>query len=147
MTRKLEERIAGAFLPNRRYRTVARIDHGLIRQDQQLLVNRAQDLFERTAPKIRPSDAPGEKRITGEQLSRSLACVLCFLRSHIKRDAPRRVARSMQDVCFEVTPAESVAFAEEFIDTGRIGRAQADPGGLYIEMAIKLHIVGMHEHG
>src|SRR5579863_6744870 len=146
MTRKLEERIAGALVANCCWGAVAGIHDRLIRQNQQLLMYRAQNLLKRAAPEVGPANTPGKKRVPSKELPRFGASFHLWLGSQIKRDAPRRVSRRMQDIGFETAPAERVALAQEFIDASRIWSSHTDPGGLHIQMTIKLHVVAMHEH-
>src|SRR5580704_14039458 len=116
MTRKLEERIAGALVANRGWAAMAGIDDRFIRQNQQLLVNGTQNLFKRAAPEVGPADAAGEKRVSGEEPSRFGASFRgsfrLRLRGEIKRDASRRVPRRMQDIGLEPAPAQRIALAQ-----------------------------------
>ena len=66
--REFEKGVGGAFLADGGDAAMPGIHNRLIRQDQQLLMNRAQDSLERAAPKIGAADASGEKRVSGEEL-------------------------------------------------------------------------------
>src|ERR1700740_1987366 len=131
MTRKFEERVAGAFLANCCCGAMAGIHDCLVRQNQQLLMYRAQNLLRRTAPEVGSADAAGKKSVSREESSRFRGGVRLWLRGQIERDASRRVSWRMQDIGLKSAPAERIALAQELIDTGRIGGAHADPGGLH----------------
>src|SRR5260370_3114306 len=67
--RRFEKGVAGPLLPDRGNRSMARIDDCVVRQEQQLLVDGAQNLLQRAAGEIGSADAPGEKRVSGKQLT------------------------------------------------------------------------------
>src|ERR1700730_10150332 len=136
MTRKLEERLAGALFANCCRGAMAGIHDRLVRQNQQLLMYRAQNLLRRTAPEVGSADAAGKKRVYREEFSRFRAGFRLWLRDEIKRDASRGVSGRMQDIGLKSAPAERIALAQEFIDAGRIGGAHAEPGGLHLQMPV-----------
>src|SRR5437588_4655432 len=144
--RKFEKGVVGPLLANGGAGTVSRIHDGFIRQNQKFLVDRAQNLLERATPEIGSADTPGKKRISGEQLPCILAGFAFSLWGEIKRDASRRVARSVQHIRLERAPTQRVALAQQFIDVSRVRRAHADPSGLHVEMTIEVYIIAMHEH-
>ena len=65
--REFEKGIGGALLADGGHAAMPGIHNRLIGQDHQLLMNRAQNLLERAAPKVGAADASGEKRVSGEE--------------------------------------------------------------------------------
>src|SRR5690348_14348403 len=109
-------------------------------------MNRTQNLLERSAREISSADASGKKSVSCEQLPRVARSVLLFPRSEIKRNAARGVAWRMKHTGLEAAPAKRVAFTQKFIDADRVGRTHAKPGRLNIQVAIKFHVVTVHEY-
>src|SRR3979490_64288 len=56
------------------------------------------------------------------------------------------MARRVQDLRFEASPADGVAFAQKLADFHLLRRLPTDPCGLGVQHAIKLQTAGMHSN-
>src|SRR6202042_3795650 len=83
-----QERVGFAFLTNRGQRAVAGNNHGFVRQGEDGVVQRMQDLRHRTARQIGASNGACEQCVSGNQL---------LVGSEVEADAALGVARRVQD--------------------------------------------------
>ena len=135
---------------------MAGVDDCFIGEFEHLALQRTHNRFERSAPQVRPANASCKQSVPGKEPAwlafsrfrggRSGATVR-YVRGHVETHTALRMARSVQHLRFEASPADRVAFAQQFADFDLFRRLAANPRGLYVDHAIKLQIVGMHSNG
>ena len=99
-------------------------DDSLIGKRQNLVVQRAHDLFIRPAGQVCAADAAGEQSVSGDQL---------FLSREVKANAALGMAGGMDDAGLERTCFDRIRLAEAAVDFHFARGRNTDPGGLNIQ--------------
>ncbi len=125
---------------------VAGVDDGVIRELEELGVQRIHNLIEGATPEIGTADAASEESVSREELRLGELDFAGNL-GEIQADAARRVAGGVNDVSLEAAPTERVAFLKKMIDIHEFGCFHAEKGGLDFHAVIKGEIVVVHHDG
>ncbi len=125
---------------------VAGVDDGVIRELEELGVQRIHNLIEGATPEIGTADAASEESVSREELRLGELDFAGNL-GEIQADAARRVAGGVNDVSLEAAPTERVAFLKKMIDIHEFGCFHAEKGGLDFHAVIKGEIIAVHHDG
>ncbi len=99
-------------------------DHGVIRECEHGVVQRAQDFLHRSAGQVGASDGAGEESVAGDQF---------LVGGKIEADAAFRVSGRVQDAGAERARGDGFSALDILIDNDRARWGHADPVGLLVE--------------
>src|SRR5579872_6006017 len=99
-------------------------DDGLIRQGEELVVQRVDDLLEGATRQIGAAYASGEERVSSDQF---------LLAGEIKTDAALGMSGRGKYICDKRTSPHRVSLSDVLINVHFPRRWHADPGSLNIE--------------
>lgn len=137
-----QKRIVLALGADRGAMAVAGVNDDIVRENKQLLVDRAHDLRERAAGEVGSADAALEQRVAGDQAA-LLSVTTVVGRAgalHDQTDAPGRVAGRVQNASGKATPTQRVPFFHKIANLNCLGRRDAEPLRLHIEAAVEAEI-------
>ena len=110
-------------------------DDQVVSEGQQLVADGNQDLAAVAAGKIRAADGVAEQGVPGDEF---------VFRGYQQADAPLGMAGGVKHLERMIGQANAVAIPEGNVDRGWVGRLDAEPAGLYVELRGQGQVAFVH---